>query len=354
VTAAAENRDNGAALPAGPAALPAGTTPGPALLDVAGLSVRVGHRNRSYRVVDEVSLRLPAGRALGIVGESGSGKSLTLRALMALLPPAVWPEGGSVALAGALLPLAGRGARRARRRRMAMVFQDSLSALNPVQTVGAQIAEVPRLVLGMARRAAWARAIELLDLVGIPSPATRARAYPHQLSGGMRQRVAIAIALAAEPEVLLCDEPTTALDVTVQAQVLELIGSLRRRLGFALIFVSHDIAVVGQVCEEIAVMYTGRIVETGPVGEVLTSPAHPYTRALLAAVIDLDDGAAPAQPIPGAIPDPARLPAGCSFHPRCPLAGPECTVAPVPLLAVAGAVGERLSACLHRDLVGRR
>ncbi len=324
------------------------------LLQVDGLSVRAGHRSRSYRVVDEVSLRLPAGRALGIVGESGSGKSLTLRALMALLPPSVWPDGGSVTLAGGRLPLAGRGARRARRRRMAMVFQDSLSALNPVQTVGAQIAEVPRLVLGMGRGAAWARAIELLELVGIPSPAARAHAYPHQLSGGMRQRVAIAIALAARPEVLLCDEPTTALDVTVQAQVLELIRSLRSQLGFALIFVSHDIAVIGQVCDEIAVMYTGRIVETGPVSEVLTAPAHPYTSALLAAVVDLDEGDAPPRPIPGTIPDPARLPPGCSFQPRCPLAGPECTVAPVPLLAVAGAGGERLSACLHSDLVSQR
>jgi oligopeptide/dipeptide ABC transporter ATP-binding protein len=323
------------------------------LLEVTGLSVRAGHRSRSYRVVDEISLRLPAGRALGIVGESGSGKSLTLRALMALLPPAVWAEGGSIALDGGPLPLAGRGARRARRRRMAMVFQDSLSALNPVQTVGAQIAEVPRLVLGMGRGAAWERAIELLDLVGIPSPAARARAYPHQLSGGMRQRVAIAIALAAQPEVLLCDEPTTALDVTVQAQVLELIRSLRDQLGFGLIFVSHDIAVIGQVCDEIAVMYTGRIVETGPVAEVLAAPAHPYTRALLAAVIDLDEGDTPPTPIPGTIPDPARLPPGCSFHPRCPLAGPECTVGPVPLLSVAGTVGDRRSACLHSDLVSQ-
>lgn len=330
----------------------------PALLDVAGLSVRAGQRSRSYRVVDEVSLRLPPGRALGIVGESGSGKSLTLRALMALLPGSTWPDGGDVRLGGTRIPLSGRGARAARRRRMAMVFQDSLSALNPVQTVGAQIAEVPRQVLGMSRSAAWARAVELLDLVGIPSPATRARAYPHELSGGMRQRVAIAIALATEPEVLLCDEPTTALDVTVQAQVLDLIRRLRRQLGLALIFVSHDIAVVQQVCDDIAIMYTGRIIETGPAGEVLARPLHPYTHALLSAVIDLEDAAGQAQPIPGALPDPWNLPAGCSFHPRCPLAAPECRQAPIPLLAVGdnaadpgGGAGERQSACLHHDQV---
>ena len=319
----------------------------PVLLDVAGLSVRVGHRSRSNRVVNDVSFRLLAGHALGIVGESGSGKSLTLRALMALLPGSVWPDGGDVRLDGTPIPLAGRGARAARRRRMAMVFQDPLSALNPVQTVGAQIAEVPRTVLSMSRRAAWARALELLELVGIPSPATRALAYPHQLSGGMRQRVAIAIALATEPEVLLCDEPTTALDVTVQAQVLELIRRLRSELGLALVFVSHDIAVVQQVCDDIAIMYAGRIVETGPTSEVLARPLHPYTSALLSAVVDLDDEAGLARPIPGAQPDPANLAAGCSFHPRCPLAGPECRQGPIPLITA----GERLSACLHHDQV---
>jgi oligopeptide/dipeptide ABC transporter ATP-binding protein len=321
----------------------------PTLFDVVGLSVRVGQRGQSYRVVDEVSFQLTPGRALGIVGESGSGKSLTLRALMALLPGSVRPDGGEVRLDGALIPLSGRGVRAARRRRMAMVFQDSLSALNPVQTVGAQIAEVPRRVLGLSRAAAWARAIELLELVGLPSPATRARAYPHQLSGGMRQRVAIAIALATEPEVLLCDEPTTALDVTVQAQVLELIRRLRSQLGLALIFVSHDIAVVQQVCDDIAIMYTGRIVETGPASEVLARPLHPYTRALLSAVVDLDDVVGHARPIPGALPDPSNLPAGCSFHPRCPLAGPECRREPVPLLAIGD--NERQAACLHSDEV---
>jgi ABC-type dipeptide/oligopeptide/nickel transport system ATPase component len=242
----------GVSAAAVPAAVP--------LLEARGLSVRIGRRGRGYRVVDEVSLQVADGGSLGIVGESGSGKSLTLRALMALLPAAAAPDGGTIALHGAPVPLAGRGARAARRGTMAMVFQDSLSALDPVQTVGAQIAEVPRRVLGASRHASQARAVELLDLVGIPSPAQRAGSYPHQLSGGMRQRVAIAIALATEPQVLLCDEPTTALDVTVQAQVLELIRGLRDRLRLGLIFVSHDIAVVRQVCDDIAIMYAGRIV----------------------------------------------------------------------------------------------
>jgi oligopeptide/dipeptide ABC transporter ATP-binding protein len=327
------------------------------LLDVTGLSVRAGRRRRSHRVVDDVSLRLPAGRALGIVGESGSGKSMTLRALMALLPSTAWPESGEVRLDGKPLPLSGRAARASRRRRMAMVFQDSLSALDPVQPIGAQIAEVPRTLHGLSRRAAWAEALELLELVGIPSPATRARAYPHQLSGGMRQRVAIAIALATRPQVLLCDEPTTALDVTVQAQVLDLIRRLRAQLGLALVFVSHDIAVVEQVCDDIAVMYAGRIVESGPAAGVLARPAHPYTRALLDAVIDLGVPAGTARPVAGVLPDPSRLPSGCTFHPRCPLAGPECRLEPVPLLPVADTAAEagpgpaRLSACLHRDQV---
>ena len=319
------------------------------LLEASDLAVRVGRREGGYRVVDGVSFQLEAGRALGIVGESGSGKSLTLRAIMALLPASVRLDGGSLALAGRPVPLSGRAARSGRRGRMAMVFQDSLSALNPVQTVGAQIAEVPRRVLKMSRKAAWERTVELLALVGIPSPERRAHAYPHQLSGGMRQRVAIAIALAAEPEVLLCDEPTTALDVTVQAQVLELIGDLQVRLRLAMVFVSHDIAVVRQVCDDIAVMYTGRIVETGPAEKVLAHPRHPYTRALLGAVIDLDDDLAPAAPIPGSLPDPGELPAGCSFHPRCPLAGPECQLARVPLVQLEYPDADRWSACLHHD-----
>jgi oligopeptide/dipeptide ABC transporter ATP-binding protein len=318
-------------------------------LAVEGLTVSVARPSGRFRAVDGISFEVPRGRALGLVGESGSGKSLTLRAIMSLLPAAARMDAGVVRLKGTELPHAVRDVRKALRGRMAMIFQDPLSALDPLQPVGAQIAEVPRRVLGLSKRQSWERAIELLRLVGIPDPARRARAYPHQLSGGMRQRVVIAIALAAEPSVLLCDEPTTALDVTVQAQVLELLEDLRARLELAIVFVSHDLAVVRQLCEDVCVMYTGRIVETGPTPEVLADPLHPYTLGLLDAIVDLDHPVAPPEPIPGALPDLEQIPGGCSFHPRCFLATEECSTAVPPLAETVGVPPSHRSACIHSD-----
>jgi oligopeptide/dipeptide ABC transporter ATP-binding protein len=319
------------------------------LLSVRDLRVRVNRSSGSFLAVDGVSFDLAAGSALGLVGESGSGKSLTLRALMALPPRSVEIESGSVVLGGEELPLTGASARRLRRGRMAMVFQDPLSALDPVQTVGDQVAEVPRRVLGMSRGRARDRAVELLRLVGIPDPARRAHAYPHQLSGGMRQRVVIATALATEPSVLLCDEPTTALDVTVQAQVLDLIDEMRARLNLAIVFVSHDLAVVRELCETVSVMYTGRLVETGPTARVLARPLHPYTLGLLDAIVDLDDPIASLRPIPGALPDVTRLPSGCPFHPRCVFATAECSAVRPELLAFGPPEDGRATACFHSD-----
>ena len=236
-------------------------------IELTGLSIDGPHGP----LVDGIDLRVEAGEATGIVGESGSGKSLTLKAIIGLLPRGVRVSGGEITANG----------------RLGMVFQDPLSALDPLATVGAQVIEVCRYVRGLSRSAARARAVELFTEVGLPDPVVKLRSYPHQLSGGQRQRVVLAIALAAEPEILLCDEPTTALDVTVQAQVLALIETLRRERGLTVLFVSHDLAVVSQVCSSIVVMEAGRVVETGPTAQVVSAPRHPYTRSLVDAVLEV-------------------------------------------------------------------
>jgi peptide/nickel transport system ATP-binding protein len=323
-----------------------------AVLAVRGLGVSVSRGSRRLVAVDDVGFEIPEGGSLGIVGESGSGKSLTLRALMALLPPGARADRGVVELAGEPLPLSGPEARKARRRRLGMVFQDPLSGLDPVRNVGSQVAEVPHRVLGQSRSASWRRAIELLGLVGLPDPERHSRSFPHQLSGGMRQRVVIAMALATEPKVLLCDEPTTALDVTVQAQVLDLLDGLRSRLGVAVVFVSHDLAVVRQVCDQLAVMYAGKFVETGPVAEVLDRPGHPYTVGLLEAVVDLDEPNRTPRSIRGMPPDLARLPPGCPFAPRCRLESEDCTMVKPALSPFDARDPVRATRCIHPERLG--
>lgn len=325
-------------------------------LEVRDLCVSVGRGDSAFTAVDGISFSVNAGDAFGIVGESGSGKSLTLRAIMALLPSVAGLESGAVLVDGNELASTGHTARVQRRGRIAMVFQDPLSALNPVRTIGDQVAEVPRRVLHRGRATSRRRAIELMGLVGVPDPARRLDAYPHELSGGLRQRVAIAMALAAEPAILLCDEPTTALDVTVQAQVLDLIDKLRVELDLAVVFVSHDLGVVRELCQNVAVMYAGRFAETGATADLLRKPQHPYTLGLLRAVVDLDDQIGTLRPIGGSLPDPLHLPSGCAFHPRCPLATAECSVSVPPLVRIRGddegvESSSRASACIHYDRV---
>jgi oligopeptide/dipeptide ABC transporter ATP-binding protein len=316
------------------------------MLEVEDLAVEVARERERFRAVDGISFGVGRGRSVGLVGESGCGKSVTLRAVMGLLPDAARAVGGRVRVEGVELPLQGKGAARARRRRLSMVFQDPGSALDPVVPIGEQIAEAPRAVLGQPRAQAKAGALELLRHVGIADPEHRYNNYPYELSGGTRQRVMIAIALSSQPKVLLCDEPTTALDVTIQAQILRLLVDLQAGMGLSMVFVTHELAIVGQLCEDVCVMYAGQLAETGPTAAVLDRPLHPYTLGLLRSAVDLDAAVTAPVPIPGGLPDPLRKPPGCSFHPRCFLAGPECAVTDVRLTPVGGG---RASACLHYD-----
>jgi oligopeptide/dipeptide ABC transporter ATP-binding protein len=302
------------------------------VLTVEGLDVGTA----DLRLVSDVSFTISAGERVGLIGESGSGKSLTALAMMGLLPEGVHAR-GSVRLAGVGHDLVGAPEPRmaaVRGAAMTMVFQEPMSALNPSMRVGDQVAEVmllhgTRRDRPVDRRDARAAAVDLLDSVQLPDPQRLARAYPHQLSGGQRQRVMIAIALANDPKVLLADEPTTALDVTVQAQVLDLVLTGVAARGAALLFITHDLAVVATVCERVLVMYGGRIVESGPVKEVFTRPRHPYTQGLLAAsdLADLD-GDGRLRTIPGSVPAAGRFPDGCVFRNRCPNAADDCTVLP--------------------------
>ena len=291
------------------------------LLDVSDLSVEFPQRRRRLQALDRISFTLEAGEVLGFVGESGAGKSLTGAAIMGLLEPPGRITGGRITLQGQRID--GR-AETVRGRRIGMIFQDPLTSLNPLRTVGDQLVETIQLHLGMDSGAAAVRAGELLDEVGIDR--SRIGAYPHEFSGGMRQRIVIALALAPEPELIIADEPTTALDVSIQAQVLALLRRLCKERGAAVILITHDMGVIAETTDRVAVLYAGRLVETGHTAEVISAPRHPYTRGLMAATPNLDhvsvDTVLPQ--IPGSMPSLADLPPGCRFHPRCGDVMPVC------------------------------
>jgi oligopeptide/dipeptide ABC transporter ATP-binding protein len=302
------------------------------VLEVADLHTSFFVEGGEARAVDGVSFTLDAGKVLGLVGESGCGKSVTALSLMRLVAPPGRIVAGRVLLDGRdLLSLPEREMRAVRGAGLGMIFQEPMTSLNPVFTVGWQIAEAVRLHRPVGRRDAWARAVELLTEVGIPEPARRAHDYPHQLSGGMRQRVVIAMAISCEPRVLIADEPTTALDVTIQAEILELLRLLRERRGMALLLITHDLGVVAEQADEVAIMYAGRIVEHAGVVEVFDHPRHPYTQALFRSMPGVSRRHERLATIPGQVPDLLRLPSGCTFRDRCPESIPECAAVPPPL-----------------------
>ena len=297
----------------------------PAAMEVEGLSVDIRTPEGVAHAVRDVSFTVRSGRTLALLGESGCGKSMTALAIAGLLDPVADVVGGEIRLNGSnLLALGAPERRRLAGPELAIVFQDALTALNPVYTVGAQLGEPFRIHEGLSRRAARARAVELMERVGIPEARSRVDAYPHQFSGGMRQRLLIAMAVALRPSVLLADEPTTALDVTVQAQIMELLRDLRAERDMALVLITHDLAVAAEHADHVAVMYAGAIVETGPIGEVFAAPRHPYTRGLLASVPGGGKRGEPLRFIPGSPPDLRAVPTGCAFRTRCPLARERC------------------------------
>ena len=292
-------------------------------------------RTLSVRAVDGVSFSVGAGETVAIVGESGSGKSVTSLSIMGLLPKGIGRvTGGSIRLAGRELTTLGDAEMRAvRGKEIGMIFQEPMTSLNPVHTVGQQIAEVVVRHEGATRARARARATQMLDLVGIPEPARRVDAYPHEMSGGMRQRAMIAMALACEPRILIADEPTTALDVTIQAQMLELMQDLQRKMGMAIVFITHDLGVVAEVADRVVVMYAAQVVEAGGVDEIFAHPRMPYTMGLMNSIPRLGGSGAKRrlEAIPGTVPALTSLPDGCRFHPRCAHAAPVCTAAVPPL-----------------------
>jgi len=304
-----------------------------ALLTVENLSVTLPGPEGPLTIVDGVSYSVEPGTVFGVAGESGSGKTISALALLGLLPLGATVEGKAMYGGRNLLALSKRALRDVRGREIAMVFQDPLTALHPMMSIGRQLSEHMRRHLGLSRQAARRRAAELLGDVRIPDPTGALNAFPHQFSGGMRQRIAIAMALACEPKLLIADEPTTALDVTVQAGILRLLDDLRERMGLSVILITHDLGVMSSIAETISVFYAGRVVESGASSGVLRRPRHPYTRALLAALPHPETaGTAPLVSIPGSPPAAGRFPSGCSFHPRCAYAIESCTTDEPPLV----------------------
>lgn len=318
------------------------------LLAISGLRITLDIPGGTITPVDGVNLTLERGEALGIAGESGSGKSLTLRSIIGLLPPGAVVEGERRFALGEAAPVPfmstdvhGHG--------ISIIFQEPMTALNPTMRVGDLIAEGPRIHEGLSKADARVRAVELMRQVGIPAPEKRAKMWPHQLSGGLRQRVMIATALSTKPKLLLCDEPTTALDVSIQDQILGLLQEIRTSLGMSIIFVSHDLAVLGELCDQLAIMYAGQIVETGPTDELFSNPKHPYTEALMTSVPSFDATVDKLSGIEGHPPDPRSFPTGCRFAPRCRYAQDDCEEAAFELIPVAPG---RATACIHSEVFG--
>ncbi|MGY1737175.1 ABC transporter ATP-binding protein [Geodermatophilus sp. SYSU D00684] len=331
---------------------------GTPLLEVDDLHVEFRTRSGTVHAVNGVSYSLAAGETLAILGESGSGKSVSAQAIMGILetPPAVITGGGIWFQGKNMLEMSAEDQRKIRGPGISMIFQDALSSLNPVYSVGFQIGEMFRAHRGMSRKEARKRAVELMDRVRIPAAARRVDDYPHQFSGGMRQRVMIAMAIALDPRILIADEPTTALDVTVQAQVMDLLKDLQDETGMGLILITHDLGVVNEVADNVAVMYAGEIVERGTVDDVFTRPSHPYTEGLMGSVPQVEAKGGRLQPIAGQPPNLARIPSGCPFHPRCPhrrlgdaaAPGRECATDVPPLRLV---VPGREAACHYSEEV---
>lgn len=304
------------------------------MLEIKNLQLEFRSNGRSVRVVDGVSLSIADGQTVCLVGESGSGKSVTALSIGRLLPtpPAYYP-GGEIILDGCdVLKASKRELRALRGRGVGYIFQEPAASLNPVFRVGAQIKE--SLKLHRPEAATDAEVVRLLKLVGIPAPEARARNYPHEMSGGMQQRVMIAMAIAAQPKLLVADEPTTALDVTIQAQILDLLADLKRRLGMSLLLITHNLPTVGKNSDFVAVMYAGQIVESAPARELLRRPLHPYTQALINSAPKLGANASRLANIPGTVPAPGAMPSGCRFHPRCSKARPDCSQNPPQLIEV--------------------